>query len=112
MTFAPQIGSAHRQLLRLAGLDPDESTFPGAPTQANIANSASLKRLECLGALALIWWAAAGLMGDGSAAAERGEWYRRRFENERGRVNIKLDTNGDGVPDATRPLSAGWMKRG
>ncbi|MEK6701973.1 MAG: hypothetical protein AABZ53_06905 [Planctomycetota bacterium] len=112
MTFVPQLSSAHRQILRLAGLDPDEPTPSGAPTQASIANSASLRRLECLGALALIWWAAAGLMGDGSAAAERGEWYRRRFETERARVNIKLDTNADGLPDATRRLSAGWMRRG
>ncbi len=112
MTFVPQLSAAHRQLLRMAGLDPDEPVSVGAPTEANIVNDASIKRLECLGSLALIWSGAAGLMGEGSAAGERGEWYRRRFEAERGRVDVKIDSDGDGVPDTTRRLNAGWMRRG
>lgn len=106
-TFGPQISLAHGQLLAMAGLDSGGAS-PGAQALADDA----IIRLEAMLALSLVWAAAAALGGEGSAAWARAEWYRARAAAERGRVRMPIDTNGDGVADASRSLALAFTFRG
>ncbi len=106
-TFQPQIALAHGQLLAMAGLEPTGSS-PGAQALSDDA----VIRLEATLTLSLIWAAAAALSGDGSAAWSRAEWYRSRAAAERGRVRMPIDTNGDGIADASRSLALSFTFRG
>ncbi|MEZ6317361.1 MAG: hypothetical protein R3B49_01215 [Phycisphaerales bacterium] len=66
-TFAPAIEGVHRRVLRMIGIEPDD-TGDGALTEAAIVNATALTRLEALGALAAVYaaaTAAAGRDGDG-----------------------------------------------
>lgn len=101
-TFAPQLSMMHAQILRMLGLDPDEPAIDGAISEASITNPESLALFEALGALHLIFSAAAALAGEASPAAFKARLYRERFAGERGRVAARIDTDGDGVVDATR----------
>jgi hypothetical protein len=92
----------HAQVLRMLGIDPDEPAMPGAVTEASITNGESLALFEALGALHLIFTAAAALSGADSPAAYKANLYLDRFAAERSRVAARIDTNGDGLPDATR----------
>ncbi|MBK7405881.1 MAG: hypothetical protein IPJ41_14990 [Phycisphaerales bacterium] len=99
-TFAPQLAIIHAQILRLLGLD--EPAIDGSISEASITNPESLALLEALGALHLIFSAAAALAGDTSPAAFKAGLYRERFAAERGRAAARIDTDGDGLADATR----------
>ncbi len=106
-TFAPQIGRAHADLLRMVGIDPEQLSAPGIITEASITNPASLRDVEVLGTLYLIYTFAAGL-GTGwtkSPTWERGQVFLQRFEHARQLAAARIDTNGDGLPDATRRLN-------
>lgn len=94
-TFAPQIAIVHAQLLRMAG-SPDES---------QVTNAHDLALVESFGALHLIYAAASALSPPDSALALRAGLYRARFAEERARALLKLDLDGDAVPDATRRLN-------
>ncbi len=48
-TFAPQIAAAHRLLLRMLGIDPEDPPAPFQVTEQNITNPASLAPIEALG---------------------------------------------------------------
>lgn len=110
-TFSPQIRLVHGQVMRMAGLDPDAGApRPGVPTPASVLNRADLARLEALGALHLVYAAAAA-----PAEATPGAWaspllaraqmYRERFAAERQRTAVLLDADGDGVPESSRRLN-------
>lgn len=101
-TFRPQLAMIHAQVLRMLGIDPDEVPTPGVVTEASITNGESLALFEALGALHLIFTAAAALGGAGSPAAYKANLYRERFAAERARVAARIDTDGDGRADATR----------
>lgn len=101
-TFRPQIGLVHRQVLRSVGIDPDGPLADDEPAEAAILNPDSLRTLEALGALHLVFSAAAALAPGGSPLAERANWYRQRYADERTRAVARLDTDGDGRVDATR----------
>lgn len=101
-TFQPQLAMVHAQVLRMLGIDPDEPPLPGAVTEASITNGESLALFEALGALHLVFTAAAALAGAGSPAAFKAAMYRERFSAERARVAARIDTDGDGIADATR----------
>jgi len=101
-TFGPQIALVHGQVLRAVGIEPDEPADPGAPAEEDITNPAALARLEALGALHLVFSAAAALAPVGSSQEARAALYRDRFAAERRRVVARLDLDGDGLPDATR----------
>ncbi|MEN0019376.1 MAG: hypothetical protein AAF747_00675 [Planctomycetota bacterium] len=105
-TFGPQIGVAHRQVLRMLGLD------TGDADETAVVNPDSLVHLESLGALHLIFSAAAAFAPGGSPLAERAAMYRERFEDERGRVRAEIDLNGDGIADATRRPNVMLLGRG
>jgi hypothetical protein len=111
-TFGPQLGMVHEQVLGLLGIDPSEAAGVGVVTEASITNAGSLVLFEALGALHLIFAAAAALAGDGSPAAFKAGMYRERFGAERGRVAARIDTDGDGVADATRRPSVVQLVRG
>ena len=110
-TFAPQIALVHAQLLRMAGIEPG-SQRPGAPVESDVTNPHSLRLAEALGALQLIWSAAAALAGPDSAASQRARLYAQRFNTERSRILVALDLDNDGQPDAARRLNAGRFIRG
>jgi hypothetical protein len=111
MTFRPQIQIVHEQVLRMLGIEPNDPALspadPLAIGEDKITNPGSLARVEALGALHLIYAAAAAPGGDlglGSLAG-RAQLYRDRFARERQRVIAHIDTDGDGQPDATRRLN-------
>ena len=103
-TFAPQTAIVHRQVLRMLGIEP-EHPAPNMPTAADITNPRALARLEALGALHLIYSAAGALSPADSPTNHRAELYRRRFNEERARCRVEVDTNNDGQPDSTRMLN-------
>jgi hypothetical protein len=101
-SFGPQLHLVHRQVLAMAGIDPDGA---GPLDQSAITNPGALVRLEALGALHLIY---AGASAPGSAAAglaDRAAMYRERFGAERGRVAVLVDLDADGIAEARRSLS-------
>jgi hypothetical protein len=104
-TFAPQLAIVHAQLLRMLGIE------PGEPAESDITNPSALRRVECLGALHLIFAAAGSLTAPDSPINQRAEFYRTRFANERERVVVKLDTDGGGEPDVIRKLNVFQMLR-
>lgn len=110
-TFRPQIRVVHGQLLRMLGIEPD-SGLPGALTESAITNPRGLWLIESLGALHLIYAAAAALIGPDSPGWARAEMYRERFGRERWRSTARIDLNADGQPDATRRLNVLQFVRG
>jgi hypothetical protein len=98
-TFTPQIALAHRQVLAMLGIDPDGGEGLGADA---ITNPGALRVLEALGALHLVFAAASALAREDSPVSHRASAYRRLFGAERARAVARLDTDGDGRPDATR----------
>lgn len=102
-TFGPQIIHVHDQLLRALGIEPAD---PGAAvSEANITNPAPLAVLETLGALHLVFSAAAALATDQDRLARKAQLYRDRFVARRNRLHVGIDLDGDGLPEATRRLN-------
>ena len=97
-------------LLRMVGVERAGSSGAQSPlgaviTEDRITNPADLALLESLGALHLIYTAAAAMLGPDSAPARRAAMYAERFARERFRAGAKLDTDADGLPDAVRRFS-------
>jgi len=103
-TFVPQIALVHSQVLQMIGIPPNDEELDG-PTEQDVTNPGDLTRLESLGALHLIFSAAAALAPETSPLRARAEMYRDRFAAERRRAVARLDLNGDGLPDASRRLN-------
>lgn len=119
MTFRPQLALAQRRVLRLLGLEPGQSGVTPPGTGAGLAlgegallNPEAARLATALDALHQIYAAAAAAGARDSFAAGRAEWYRARFEAERGRVRAQLDTDGDGTADTLRTLNASRWVRG
>lgn len=112
-TFAPQIAMAHQQILSLAGLERAGSAaaLAGAKHEGQVLLDPDLVRLECLGALAIIWSGAAGLLGAGAPGLERAAWFHERFARERQSVRVRL-SSGSGLAEEIRSLSAARLSRG
>ncbi len=109
-TFAPQIAAAHRLLLRMLGIDPEDPPAPFQVTEQNITNPASLAPIEALGALYAAYGCTMLSVPGGSGGWAHPVWsraqmYRERFEAQRQLAAARIDTNGDGLPDATRRLN-------
>ena len=115
-TFRHQMLLVHEQILRMLGIEPDLSDQEGEElvTESDILNPSAFRRLEAFGTLHLIFSAASasGVGGEASSFAERAEMYRKRYADERGRVSVLIDTDGDGQPDATRRPSVMRFVRG
>ncbi len=106
-TFRPQLEIVHAQVLAILGVEPE--------AEAMILNPRSLRLVEALGTLHLIFTSAAlgrvgGDAGDSTFIA-RAELHRRRYTHARQLTRALLDTDGDGVADAQRPLVSGAMVR-
>ncbi|MDI1288487.1 MAG: hypothetical protein PSX37_00870 [bacterium] len=116
MTFRPQLSLVERQIYLMAGLDPDNAPDPimgpRQPTPSQITNPGSLRHLNVLGALHLIFTAASFSSLPDSGSARRAAMYRAAFHEERARVRIELDIDGDGKPDVVRRLNALMFGRG
>jgi len=104
-SFRPQIALVHDRILRGLGLamPEDEGEAPGA---AAITNPDALVRVEALGALHAIFASASALVESNSPMWARAQMYRERFIEERRRIRVEIDLDGDGQPDATRTISA------
>ena len=106
-TFAPQIAVAHGLLLRMLGIDPEDPPAPNQVTEGSITNPASLSHIEALGAIYQAYAAAtltapAGPAGWSHPIWSRAQMFRERFESARQLAAARIDTDGDGIPDATR----------
>lgn len=110
-TFRPQIALVHSQVLRMLGIEPDAPP-EAMVSEASIVNPATLALAESLGALHLVYSAAAALSQADSALAARAQMYRQRFGEERGRAVARIDLDGDGEADATRRLNVVQFLRG
>ncbi len=113
-TYRPQMRVVHGQILRMLGIEPDD-TSEGALTADAVVNPGALTRLECLGTLHLIYSAAAAVSSAGSTGlgyAERSLMYRERFAAERGRVTAMIDLDGDGEAESVRRPGVGHLVRG
>jgi len=108
-TFAPQIAIVRDQLLRMLGIDPDDPESSPAPSA--ITNPRALTLPNTLGALHLIYAAAAAPQRRDGHLHDRADMYRRRFAQERLRAVVRLDLNADGIADATRRLSIAQLSR-
>ena len=104
-TLRPQIAMVELQVMRMLGIEPTAAAEPGVLFQTNITNPKALVRVVSLGALHLIFSAAAALSPEGSPNWVRADLYRNRFADERQRTAAQIDTDGDGLPDATRRLN-------
>lgn len=118
-TFGPQIAIVHGQVLRMLGIDPDEpagEVARGALTEAAVLNPRALRLVEALGALHLVFAGAAAIAGSAVGGLEigpaaRARFYRERFDEARRLAAARIDTNGDGVADATRYLNLVQLTR-
>ncbi|MCC6427209.1 MAG: hypothetical protein IT435_10360 [Phycisphaerales bacterium] len=112
VTFAPQIGVIHRQILRMLGLEPAGDSVPaGTPTEAHITNGIELAPIETFGALYLILSAAAAAAGPQSPLGIRAAFYRSLFSQERARAIAELDVDGDGRPELIRRMNIAALQR-
>lgn len=112
ITQRPQIALVEQQVLRMLGIEPGAEAAAGVLSEASIITPGSLRRVVCLGALHLVYSAAAALSQAGSPLWLRAEMYRRRFAEERQRASAAVDTDGDGIADATRRLNVLQLARG
>jgi hypothetical protein len=99
-TFGPQLAIVHAQLLQAMGLGLSGSGE--AVTEDAILNPEALRLLEAYAALELVFSAAANLVSEAEGLWAKARLYRQRFSLERSRLVLHLDTDGDGVADATR----------
>jgi hypothetical protein len=106
-TFAPQLARAHAEILRMVGIDPGEPAAPGIVTESCITNPISLRDVEAFAALYLIYTFAAGpaVGWEVNQIWERGQIYLQRFDHHRQLAAARIDTDNDGLPDATRRLN-------
>ncbi len=111
-TFRPQISLVHDQMLRTIGIEPGEPSAPGAPAETDITNPRALILAESLGALHLIFSAAAALVSEDSPLWAKARMYRERFTLERRRLTVEIDLDADGEPDAIRRPNAIQFARG
>jgi hypothetical protein len=111
-SFRPQLALAHAQVLRMLGIEPSDTPGPGQITESSVTNPRTLWLATALSALHLIYSGAAALSPSGSPLTERAEMYRRLFAEERKLAVGRIDTNGDGVADATRHMNIIQLMRG
>lgn len=112
VSFRPQVRVVHGQVLRMIGVEPGAAGGAGTLGESAVTNPRELWLVEALGALYLVYAAAAALIGPDSPAWARAEMYRERFARERWRAVAKVDLDGDGAADASRRLNVLQFVRG
>lgn len=108
-SFAPQIAVAHAHVLAMLGLGPAWAR-PGEP-EPTVTNPESLRRIEAIDALHVIFAAAAGIGPPDASLAHRAAHYRALFSAARARAVAHLDTTGDGLANAVRHLHTAMLSR-
>ncbi|WP_428387598.1 hypothetical protein [Mucisphaera sp.] len=98
-TFAPQAALVHDLLLRLLGLEGE-----GGLNEDAVVSLGSMARLECLGALELIYSAAVSMGSQDEALLTKATLYRERFRRACRATSIEVDVDGDGRADERRRL--------
>jgi len=111
-TFGPQIRMVSALTLRMLGIEPEGQSGPAGLFESSIVSTSALTRFVCLGVLHAVYSAAAALGPSQGSLAVKAAAYRERFAAERGRVAVKIDTDGDGVADALRRLNVVQFVRG
>lgn len=110
-TFSPQIGSIHRMIMSLLGLDVDgQGAADGSPVPV-VLNPGELAHVEAVGALQMVYSAVSQLAPPDSPIRRKAERYSELFGIARQRVRAVLDLDGDGVADATRLVSLNNLRR-
>jgi len=107
VSFDPQRGIVHRQLLGMLGLD-----RPDGPDADTIVDVAPLAHAEALGTLHLVYAAASALSGPSSSLGARAVMYADMFARARRTLAVGLDLDGDGEIDATRRPVLAHLIRG
>lgn len=105
-TFGPQIRDTHRQVLGAFGIE------PGSPVdgvgEGSILNTDDLREVEALGALNLIYTAAAAPTTADARGRSGSRWlgrasiFRDLYAAALSRAIARIDLDNDGKPDATR----------
>lgn len=110
-TFSPQLAIVHGQVLRMLGLRASGEIGDG-PSETDVLNPAQLALAEALGAVHLVYAAAAATGGTAADLASRAALYRERFAGERQRATALIDLDADGEADATRRMNVIQFARG
>ncbi len=103
-TFRPQIAIISEEIFRRLGLDPAQTginPFTGAPAP-KLVDPRSLARFCALWTLATIYSGASSLQGPDSVPGKNALRFQDLLQEERRYLAAKIDTNGDGEPDALR----------
>lgn len=115
-TFKPQIEIAHRQLMRMIGVDVDGSTlFPsalGGATASMVRNPREVAWVEAVLAARLVLSAQAASFGHEQQMDRSLKLLDARARAGIESLRVLLDTDGDGVADVVRMPSVAWMGRG
>ncbi|QDU72806.1 hypothetical protein [Mucisphaera calidilacus] len=98
-TFAAQASLVHDLLLRLLGLEGEDGLGEGS-----VVSLGAVCRLECLGALELIYSAAASVGGANESVLAKSALYRGRFRRACRETTVGVDVDGDGLADERRGL--------
>lgn len=105
VSYRPQLRMVHDQLLRTIGIEPEDPAELERVTEADITNPGALKAIEAMSTIHMVLSSAAALSGPDSTLWRRAQHYRDLVARERQRVGVRIDLDGDGVPDATRRLN-------
>ena len=114
-TFGPQIRSAHERVLRMVGIEPDvggRAPTGGVLGESAVVNRRAVARAEALAALHVIFAAGAAAATEDSLLWRKAESYRERFAEERRRLEVAVDLDGDGLADAVRRPTVAALVRG
>lgn len=109
--FGAQRAIVHRQVLTMLGIDSNSEDVFGVD-ESMVTNPGALTRLETLGTLHLIYAGASAPSRGSDRYEQRAELYRQRYQRERESVVVAIDTDGDGIAEATRRPNAFVLSRG
>jgi len=102
-TFRPQIAIISDEDFRILGLDPVQpaTDASGNPSPV-VTDPSALQRYATLSTLSLLYLSAADLQSPDGTQSRRAARYQQLATLERRNLAAKIDTDGDGEPDATR----------
>jgi hypothetical protein len=105
-TFAPQAALVADTLLRLVGIDPDDTR-----RHDTIVSVGTMSMLETLGTLERIYSAATAINQESVSIRFKAADYRKRFAAACRSARVLIDTDHDGVGDVTRQPGVANLKR-